>query len=162
MKRLKGHVKQIKSNKVFNFVALVPAIVGAASAAFMAYVFWWPPTPAYQVDRPKEHSVSYVDGQIRVHRAYCSHDEIPVTISRDLIRIGAPGEVELRIALPQTTQVYSLGCHEIDRIFDVPRGTPSGNYRLVHIATWQANLFRDAMVKLPELYIAIPKTELLK
>lgn len=145
-------------NKIFNFAALIPAVFGLVCTAFMGYAFWWPVEPAYVVFKPEEHGVSYATDSktIRIHRFYCALDEIPITISRELISINRPGISELRITLPQTVQTYELGCHAIDRIFEIPKGTPPGNYRLVNIATWKANPFREGMTKLPELYLAIP------
>lgn len=153
-------LKSVKSNKLFNIASVIPAVIGLMSAAFMGYAFWWPVEAAYQVDRPQDHAVTYDAGTntIRIHRYYCVTASIPITISRDLIRIGKTGEHELRISLPQTVQLYELGCHGIDRIFETPVGTPPGNYRLVNVATWKANPFKEGMVKLPELYLAIPST----
>lgn len=151
--------ERFQPNILFNAAALLPGILGCVSAAFMSYVFLWPPTPAYEVSKASEHRVTYEHGLIRTHRAYCINAEVPITIHRDLVLTGNPNAVELRLSLPQTTQVYPLGCHDIDRIFTVPRGIPYGNYRLVNIATWQANTFRSGLVKLPELFVAIPKTD---
>lgn len=150
--------KPIKSNHVFNAAALLPAIFGAVCVLFLVYVFWWPFKDAYEVHRPLDHAVTYDTGtaSIRIHRFYCSNLEIPITISRDLISIPQPNKPQLRISLPQTVQVYEIGCHAIDRIFDIPKSVPAGNYRLVNIATWEANPFRAGSVKLPELYLAIP------
>lgn len=147
-----------KSNAVFNMAALIPVAFGIACVLFILYIFWWPLYPAYDPVRIKEHAVEY-DGKtksIRIHRFYCVNDTVPITINRDLIRIVGPNERELRITLPQTVQVYEQGCHAIDRIFDIPDSVPGGNYRLVNVATWRANPFRDGVAKLPELYIAIP------
>jgi hypothetical protein len=145
-----------KLNNVFNAAAIMPAVLGLASAIFMVYVFWWPPKPAYQSILPNEHRVTYQDGYIRIHRVYCVNAKVPITITRDLIRIDGPGAPEFRVTLPQTSQSYELGCHEIERIFDVPRGTPPGNYRMVNTAVWAANPFRDESTVLPILSIAIP------
>jgi hypothetical protein len=152
-------VKNIELNKLFNVAALIPAVIGLMSAAFMGYAFWWPVEPAYKVIKADQHAVTYDlnSNTIRIHRFYCVTSGVPITISRDLI--GIPSRqtaAQLRISLPQTVQTYELGCHEIDRIFEVPKGTPAGNYRLVNIATWKANPFREGTAKLPELYLAIP------
>src|SRR5438067_2422264 len=151
-------LSSVKLNRIFNFAAILPAAIGLMSIAFMGYAFWWPIEPAYQVYKPEQHAVFYdlKTDTIRIHRMYCVTADIPITISRDLISIGGIGSHELRINLPQTVQTYELGCHAIDRIFEVPNGTPAGNYRLVNVATWKANPFREGMTKLPELYLAIP------
>lgn len=151
--------ERVKPNKLFNALAIIPAMIGLTSAGFMCYAFLWPVEPAYKVDKSEQHAVTYdlKSNTIRIHRFYCSaSDDTPITISRDLIRIRQPGESELRINLPQTVQTYENGCHAIDRIFEIPDGTPAGNYRLVNVATWKANPFREGMTKLPELYLAIP------
>lgn len=145
-----------KLNTIFNAAAILPAILGMISAVFMAYVFWWPPKPAYEPINPSTHRVSYQDGFIRIHREYCSNATVPITIYRDLVRITGKGEANLRVTLPQTVQSYEPGCHEIDRIFEIPKGTPAGNYQLVHIAVWNANPFRTDAVRLPILSVAIP------
>lgn len=147
---------RFKLNTIFNAAAILPAILGISSAVFMAYVFWWPPKPAYEPINPSTHRVTYTDGYIRIHREYCSHSTIPITISRDLIRISDGKNPELRVSLPQTVQSYEPGCHEIDRIFEVPKGTPPGNYLLVNTAIWPANAFRSDSIRLPVLSIAIP------
>jgi hypothetical protein len=144
--------------KLFNVAAFIPAVIGLISAAFMGYAFWWPSEPAYVLDKPELHGIHYdkASDTIRLRRFYCITAEIPITISRDLISVAELGTPQLRISLPQSVQTYELGCHAIDRIFEIPKGTPAGNYRLVNVVTWKANPFREGVVKLPELYLAIP------
>lgn len=146
----------MRVNKLFNVAAIIPALFGVVSLTFLLYVVYWPLTPAYQAVRAENHFVRYENGYIYTHREYCINQAVPVTISRDLIRVGAPGSPELRQSLPTTVQVYEKGCHSIRRIFLVPESTPPGNYRLVFTATWAANPFRDESAKLPELSIMIP------
>ena len=148
-----------KPNKIFNVASLIPAIVGILCAAFLGYVFWWPPKPAYQVIHPETHKVSYSDESkfIQIHREYCINARTPITISRDLIRDSAPGEPEFRINLPITVQIYDLGCHKLDRAIEVPEMTPPGIYRLKSVAVWQANAFRNDAVDLPDLKVIIRK-----
>lgn len=147
---------RVRLNTIFNAAAIVPAILGMLSAVFMAYVFWWPPKPAFEPINPSTHRVTYSDGYIRIHREYCSNSTVPITIYREMVMVTAKDGPNVRIALPQTMQSYELGCHEIDRIFEVPKGTPPGNYQLLHLATWNANPFRTDSVKLPTLTLAIP------
>ena len=150
---------EIKKGTVFNVFAFLPVLIGLGCVAFMMYVFWWPPKPAYQVDKSERHVLLQEGGFIRVHRMYCVNERIPVTISRDLIRIGSAVGSELRITLPQTTQVYELGCHTLDRLLELPKRVPPGNYRLVSVATWQANPFRADVARLPDLYVSIGAPE---
>lgn len=149
---------KIRPNKVFNLASVVPAAVGFLSAVFMGYVFWWPPQPAYQPIQGDVHSVSYQEGYIRIHRVYCINDStIPITVSRDLVKVVGPGEQSVRYTLPQTVQTYELGCHTIDRVFDIPDYVENGNYKLEFVATWDANPFRRESVKLPVINVAIRK-----
>lgn len=146
-------------NKFFNFASLVPAVCGIGSALFLSYLILWPEEPIYQVDKVKEHSATY-NGTLLIHRFYCVNSPTtPITITRDLIKVGNGDEPQLRISLPQTVQLYELGCHAIDRVIEVPAVTPAGEYRLVSIATWQANIFRIGTLTLPELFVTIPKNE---
>lgn len=149
--------RKVAWNIIFNYAALVPAVAGMGAALFLGYLLLWPEEPIYQVDRVKDHQAMYgQDGFLRLHRYYCVNSSAPVTIVRDLIKVGNGSEPQLRISLQQTIQVYEMGCHSIDRILEIPASTPPGEYRLVSIATWQANPFRIGTVKLPELFITIP------
>lgn len=149
---------QTKASSVFNAMMFLPIMLGICSAIFMAYVFWWPPTPAYVVYKPETHTVKSENGYMLIHRAYCINQRIPITITRDIIRVGAPGDTELRYTLPSTVQVYEMGCHDIERIFQVPETIPPGNYRLSFQATWEANPFREGSVQLPDLmFVVKPK-----
>lgn len=145
----------VQKNKLFNFASFLPIVVGICSAVFMAYVLYWPPKPAYQIWKPEIHKVVYRDGHIIIHRGFCINTIDAITITRDLVQLDNRGESTLRISLPQTTLPYDLGCHVIDRIFEIPKGTPSGTYKLINVATWQANAFREDMLKLPELIVTI-------
>lgn len=149
---------KLKTNKLFNIASWLPSIFGFLCVVFLMYVYWWPLNDAYVIHRPLDHEVTYDRGtnSIRIHRYYCINSDIPITISRDLIRIPSPNRPQVRISLPMTVQVYERGCHAIDRIFDIPQSVPAGNYRLVNIATWKANPFREGTAMLPELYLAIP------
>lgn len=146
---------RLKSNSIFNVAAILPIVFGVLSALFMAYVFYWPPKGAYVPYNPQMHSVKYQDGYIRIHREYCINQHIPITITRDLIRVAGSDEPELRYSLPQTVQTYELGCHQLDRVFEISPMIPPGNYRLVFSATWDANPFRTESVTLPELSLAL-------
>jgi hypothetical protein len=150
---------QLKANQVFNIASLIPAIVGVFCAVFLGYVFWWPPKPAYEVIHPETHSVTYTaEGKfIQIHRAYCINARTPVTISRDLILMGTAEDVEFRVNLPVTTQIYAMGCHKLDRAIEIPALTPPGVYRLKSVAVWQANAFRNDAVDLPDLKVVVRK-----
>lgn len=151
--------KKFAWNKLFNIAALIPAVCGIGSAIFLGYLILWPEEPIYQVDRVKEHVATY-NGTLLIHRFYCvNNPTTPITITRDLIKVGNGDEPQLRISLPQTVQVYEMGCHAIDRVIEIPTVTPPGEYRLVSVATWQANIFRIGTLTLPELYLTIPKRE---
>lgn len=145
-------------NKLFNAASMLPALFGLLCVAFLMYVYWWPLDDGYFVHRPLEHEVTYDagTGSIRIHRYYCVTGDMPVTISRDLISISSSDNAQVRVSLPTTVQIYENGCHSIDRIFDIPKSVPAGNYRVVNVATWKANPFREGTTKLPELYVAIP------
>lgn len=144
--------------RLFDIATSIPSALGGVSilVLFINFVFWWPLTPAFQIDKPSMHNAVYTDETIRVHRVQCADLDATVNITNDLVMIGAPNEPELRIILPQTVQVYKNGCRAVDRIFEIPKFVPHGNYRLVSTATWQANPFRVAVTRLPDLPVTIP------
>lgn len=145
-------------NKIFNIAAALPAVCGVGTAIFLGYLLLWPTEPVYQPNKTSDHR-AYYDGFIRIHRLYCVNDAKPITITTDLIKIGNDNEPQMRISLPISLQVYEIGCHTIDRIIDVPRSTPAGEYKIAGVATWQANPFRIGTVELPQLFITIPPRE---
>lgn len=151
--------------RLFDIAAAMPSALGGLSilVLFINFVFWWPLLPAFQIDKPESHNAHYENGVLRVHRAHCVDElDMPVTLTHDLVLISEHGEPELRITLPQTVQVYKTGCLSVDRLFEIPSFIPSGDYHLVSTATWQANPFRVAVARLPELPVTIPPRKLEK
>jgi hypothetical protein len=130
--------------------------VSIAAALALAIAFFWPVTPAYQVVAPEEHRVLRLpDGTLRIHRLYCITSNTPITIDRDLVMQDTP-TTELRIALPQTTQSYEVGCHELNRVLPVPSHVPPGTYKLKNRASWYWFGIRRESVELPVLMIVVP------
>lgn len=145
---------QRKSSRLMDIATLLPSVFGFVLFILMLcnFIYWWPLTPDFRVLDPAAHVATYRSSVLRVHAAYCVSSDMPVKISRDLVSVTGP---ELRINLPQTVQVYQDGCIVTDRLFEVPKFVPSGDYRLVSIATWRANPFRDAVARLPDLPVTI-------
>lgn len=137
-------------------IALV--LIALSSATLSGYIVWsWgPSTPAYEVTKSDKHWADVRDGMVYTHRSYCINAGIPVVISRDLVKRDVNQMIEIRYSLPTTEKIFEVGCYDVVRAIELPKGLPAGPYDLEHNVSWQANPIRRDSVELPVLKITIP------